>query len=92
MGQTEYKNTMNYERTWLYSVAAARVMAHHGFRVLDVFPATAVGEALLVRNDIRHYTAPMYTLWANQLAHFLCGEKPGALKSWAAQGGGRRNR
>ena len=72
LDQTEYKNTMNYERTRLYALAGGHVMAHHGFRVLDVFPITAVGEALLLPNDIRHYSKVMYTLWANLLVRLLC--------------------
>ena len=71
LGQTEYKNSMNYERTRLYTLAGAHVMAHNGFRVLDVFPTTAVGESLLLNNDIRHYSPAMCALWASQLARLL---------------------
>ena len=53
--------------------AGAHVMAYHGFRVLDVFPASAVGEPLLKDKDIRHFTDPMYHVWAQLLVGLLCG-------------------
>ena len=72
LSKTEYKNSMNYERTRLFASAGAHVMAYHGFIVLDVFPLTAAGESHLLPNDIRHYTTQMYHTWAHMLVTQLC--------------------